>query len=164
MAGMFRRLPAAAVPGPDPVLRAGRLALLTASALHLGFQSVVTSVVYPQLFEGPTHGMADRQADHARRIAPVAVAVYASTLGAATWAGIAALRAPGEAGRGDTAAACAAALLAPAITGGVAVPLHVGVAAEKTSTMRLQAILASDRVRTGIAAIGVAAAARALGS
>lgn len=159
---MFRRRTPAPEPAPDPLLRAGRLALLTSSAVHLGFQSVVTAVVFPQLFEGPTHDMADRQADHARRIAPVAVAVYASTLGAAAWAGIAALRAPGEPGRAATGLACAVAAVAPAITGGVAVPLHVGIASEQTTTMRLQGLLASDRVRTGVAAIGVAAAARAL--
>ena len=160
MAGMSRRR----LPGPDPVLRAGRLALLTSSAAHLGFQSVVTSVVYPELFEGPVHGMADRQADHARRIAPTAVALYASTLGAAGWAAVASLRSPDTAGRVATAVACVAALVPLAITAGVAVPLHVGVASEKTSTMRLQALLASDRVRTGVAAIGVIAAARALDS
>ena len=37
---------------PATTLRAGRLALLTTSAVTLGFQSIVTSVVYPQLFDG----------------------------------------------------------------------------------------------------------------
>lgn len=161
---MFRRRTPAPEPAPDPLLRAGRLALLTSSAVHLGFQSVVTAVVFPQLFEGPTHDMADRQADHARRIAPVAVAVYASTLGAAGWATVASLRSQEESGRAATAVACVAAALAPTVTGGVAVPLHVGVASDRASTMRLQTLLASDRVRTGVAAIGVVAAARALGA
>lgn len=157
---MFRRQPTS--PGPDTALRAGRLALLTTSAIHLGFQSIVTSVVYPQLFEGPAHGMAARQADHARRIAPVAFAVYATTLGAAGWTAVASLRSSEEKRSAATAISCAAAVLAPVVTGAVAVPMHIGVANEKTSLPRLRTILFSDRVRTGIAAVGVAAAAQTL--
>ena len=84
----------------DPTLRAGRLALLTTSAVTLGFQSIVTSVVYPQLFDGATHGIAERQSDHARRIAPVALTLYATSLGAAVWAVYGSLREQsGRAGR-----------------------------------------------------------------
>ena len=64
----------------DPTLRAGRLALLTTSAVHLGFQSVVTSVMYPELFDGPTHGIAERQAVHA--VAPRPAAYSVSAMGA----------------------------------------------------------------------------------
>lgn len=156
---MFRRRTAA----PDPTLRAGRLALLTTSAVHLGFQSVVTSDVYPQLFDGQMRGLPERQADHARRIAPVAVAVYASTLCAAGWAVYGSVRSSEERGRAATALACATAAVVPTLTAGVAVPLHVGVANEKITRGRLQSLLASDRLRTGLAALGVVASARALG-
>lgn len=157
---MLRRRTAA----PDPTLRAGRLALLTTSAVHLGFQSAVTSDVYPQLFDGPAHDLPARQADHARRIAPAAIAVYASSLCAAGWAAYGSLRSPEEKGRVATAVACATAAVVPALTAGVAVPLHVGVANERVTPTGIKAIVASDRVRTGLAALGVAAAARALGT
>lgn len=156
---MFRRRTAST----DPTLRAGRLALLTTSAVHLGFQSVMSSDVYPQLFDGQTHALAERQADHARRIAPVAITVYASTLCAASWTAYASFRSPGERGLAATTIACATAAVVPALTAGIAVPLHVGVANNKVTRIRLQSLLASDWVRTGLAAVGVAAAARSLG-
>lgn len=157
---MFRRRTAA--PATDPSLRAGRLALLTTSAVHLGFQSVVTSDVYPQLFDGQTHGLAERQADHARRIAPVAIAVYTSSLCAAGWAVYGSIRSPGRQGLTSTAIACATSAVAPALTAGLAVPIHVGVANERSTPPQLKALLASDRVRTGLAALGVAAAAQSI--
>lgn len=148
---------------PDPTLRAGRLALLTTSAAHLGFQSMVTSVVYPTLFEGPAHGIAERQADHARRIAPVALALYASSIGAAAWTTYGAIRSGERNGLAATVVACATTIAVPAITAGV-VPLHMGIAREQITRSRIQALLASDRIRTGLAALGVAASAQALSS
>lgn len=156
---MFRRRTAST----DPTLRAGRLALLTTTAVHLGFQSVVTSDVYPQLFDGQTHALAERQAEHARRIAPVAITVYATTLCAAGWAAFGSIRSPDERGLAATTVACATATIVPALTAGIAVPLHMGLANEKVTRARLQSLLASDWVRTGLAAVGVAAAARSLG-
>ncbi|MDX2357595.1 hypothetical protein [Dietzia sp. PP-33] len=156
---MIRRRPA----GPDPTLRAGRLALLTMSAAQLGFQSMVTSVVYPTLFEGPTLGIAERQADHARRIAPVALTLYASGLGAAAWATYGSARSAERGGLAATIVACLTTVAIPALTAGV-VPLHMGIAQEQVTRPRIQALLASDRIRTGLAAIGVAAAAHSLSS
>lgn len=156
---MIRRRPAST----DPTLRAGRLALLTTSAAQLGFQSIVTSVVYPQLFESPGHGIAERQADHARRIAPVALTLYASGLGAAAWAAYGSIRSRERGGLVATVLACAGTVAVPAITAG-AIPLHVGIARERVTGPRIAALVASDRLRTGLAALGVAAAARALSS
>ena len=59
--------------------------------------------------------------------------------------------------------ACVTTVAVPAITAGV-VPLHVGIAREQITRSRVQALLASDRIRTGLAALGVAAAAQALSS
>lgn len=158
MAGMKRRRPA----GPDPTLRAGRLALLTASAVHLGLQSAVTSDVYPQLFDGPSHDLSERQAEHARRITPAAIAVYTSSLGAAGWTAYGAIRSREQRGRVATAIACASAAAVPALTAAVAVPLHVGVANGRITGAGIRALILSDRVRTGLAALGVAAAAQSL--
>ncbi|MFN3600207.1 MAG: hypothetical protein ACK4UY_02315 [Dietzia sp.] len=154
---MIRRHPAV----PDPTLRAGRLALLTTCAAQLGFQSMVTSVVYPTLFEGPPLGIGERQAEHARRIAPVALTLYASGLGAAAWAAFGSVRSTDRGGLTATVVACLTTVAVPALTAGV-VPLHMGIAQEKVTRPRIQALLASDRIRTGLAAIGVAAAAHSL--
>lgn len=156
MAGMNRRRVSS-----DPTLRAGRLALLTTSAIHLGFQSMVTSVVYPELFHGSPHGLAERQADHARRIAPVALTLYATGLGASAWAAYASVRSGERTGRAATVIACVSGVAAPAVTAGV-LPLHTGIAQEKITPPRIRALLASDRLRTGLAALGVAAAAQSL--
>ena len=148
-------------PDPDPTLRAGRLALLTTSAVHLGFQSLVTSVVYPQLFEGPAHGIAERQADHARRIAPVALTLYAAGLGAAGWASYGMARTHVRSGLAATVLACVSSAALPAVTAGL-IPLHRGIAREQDTGPRIRALMASDRLRTGLAAVGLVAAARAL--
>lgn len=153
---MTRRRPAS-----DPTLHAGRLALLTTSAITLGFQSIVSSVVYPQLYDGTTHGIAERQSDHARRIAPVAVTLYATTLGAAAWATYGSLRSGDSTGRVATAIACASSMAGPLVTAGV-IPLHAGIAQEQITRPRIAALIASDRLRTGMAAVGVVAAAQAL--
>ena len=156
---MTRRRPAE----PDPILTSGRLALLTTSAVHLGFQSLVTSVVYPQLFDGPTHGIGERQADHARRIAPVALTLYATGLGAAAWASYGTIRSHRHDGLAATLLACASSIAVPAVTAGV-LPLHRGIAQERGTGPRIKALMASDRLRTGLAAVGLVAAARSLSS
>ncbi len=148
-------------PASDPTLRAGRLALLTTSAITLGFQSIVSSVVYPQLFDGTTHGIAERQSDHARRIAPVALTLYVTSLGAAAWAMYGSVRSGERTGRVATAVACASNLAGPVITAGV-VPLHASIAQEQITRPRIAALMASDRLRTGLAAVGVVAAAQSL--
>lgn len=148
-------------PPTDPTLRAARLTLLTTSAITLGFQSIISSVVYPQLFDGTSHGIAERQADHARRIAPVALTLYSSTLGAAAWATYGSLTSGERSGRLATAVACASGIAGPLVTVGV-LPLHAGIAQEQITRPRIAALMASDRLRTGLAAVGVVAAAQAL--
>ena len=53
--------------------------LLTAAAVHLGFQATVTSLVYPALVARGRRGDADWaavHAEHSARITPVVVVVY----------------------------------------------------------------------------------------
>ncbi len=72
----------AAPAGADRPGAAGRTALtpaaglLGATALHLGFQAVVTAVVYPALTEVPPERFAAAHAVHSRRIASVVAPVY----------------------------------------------------------------------------------------
>ena len=57
--------------------------LLTAAAVHLGFQATVTSLVYPALVARGRRGDADWavvHAEHSRRITPLVVLVYGGLL------------------------------------------------------------------------------------
>ncbi|MBF6842463.1 hypothetical protein, partial [Acinetobacter baumannii] len=71
------------------------------------------------------------------------------------------IRSGERAGLTATVVACLTTVAVPAITAGV-VPLHTGIAQEQVTRPRIQALLASDRIRTGLAALGVAAAAQSL--
>lgn len=57
--------------------------LLAATAVHLGFQATVTTMVYPALFASPDWADAHRR--HSRAITPVVAVVYGALVAAATW-------------------------------------------------------------------------------
>ena len=60
-------------------------ALLAASALHVGFQLVVTGVVYPALAEVPDDVWTRAHDAHSRRITVVVAVVYALLAAACLW-------------------------------------------------------------------------------
>jgi hypothetical protein len=60
-------------------------ALLAATALHAGFQAVVTVVVYPALAEVPADRWAVAHAAHSRRITAVVTPVYVAVAAACLW-------------------------------------------------------------------------------
>ena len=60
-------------------------ALLAATALHAGFQAVVTVVVYPALAEVPADRWAVAHAAHSRRITAVVAPVYVAVAAACLW-------------------------------------------------------------------------------
>ena len=60
-------------------------ALLAATALHAGFQAVVTVVVYPALAEVPADHWAVAHAAHSRRITAVVAPVYVAVAAACLW-------------------------------------------------------------------------------
>jgi hypothetical protein len=60
-------------------------ALLAATALHAGFQAVVTVVVYPALAEVPGDRWAVAHAAHSRRITAVVAPVYVAAAAACLW-------------------------------------------------------------------------------
>lgn len=153
---------AAALAGPRPAAVAGRVALLAASGIHLGFQAQVTAVEYPELFRGADGTLPARQAEHARRIAPLVAAVYASLAGAAGWAAATSWRDTPGRRRTATVVSCLSAAAAPLLTAAATMPLHVGIAHQGADRARVEGILAADRARTVASAIGVVAAVQAL--
>jgi hypothetical protein len=60
-------------------------ALLAATAVHAGFQAVVTVVVYPALAEVPADRWAVAHAAHSRRITAVVAPVYVAVAAACLW-------------------------------------------------------------------------------
>ena len=60
--------------------------LLLATGAHLGFQAVVTIVVYPGLVSLPPQDWAQGHAAHSQRMIVVVIPVYAATVVALAWA------------------------------------------------------------------------------
>lgn len=128
-------------------------ALLTASAAHLGFQAVVTVVVYPALRDLPATGWQAAHAAHSRRIAVVVAPVYLALAAACGWALLA----------GPVTAALLVAVggaaLAGATTAAVAAPTHDRLRRSGPDPGLLRRLLAADRVRLLGAVLGLLAAA-----
>ncbi|WP_041832262.1 hypothetical protein [Actinoplanes sp. N902-109] len=126
------------------------LALLAATAAHLGFQATVTAVVYPALARVPREQWAAAHRAHSRAITPVVAVVYGSVLGCCGWA----LGAGPAAGTWVAVAASAAAVL---VTASAAAPAHarLGIGYDPRVIRRL---VRADRLRTVAAATALAAA------
>jgi len=60
--------------------------LLLATGIHLGFQAVVTIVVYPGLMSLPSQDWVQGHAAHSQRMIVVVIPVYAATVIALAWA------------------------------------------------------------------------------
>lgn len=61
------------------------VALALATTLHVGFQGVVTLLVYPALADLPTASFRGAHDRHGRRITPVVAVVYGLLLAACAW-------------------------------------------------------------------------------
>ncbi|GIG29747.1 hypothetical protein [Cellulomonas marina] len=142
--------------GPVGATTAGPGALLAACALHLGFQAVVTRVVYPALAEVPADRFAAAHAAHSRRIAVVVAPVY-GVLAAAC------LRAlPAVARQPLLLVPLTASAAAAATTAAVAAPTHRRLGREGPAPTLLRRLRRADRVRLVcalVAACGATAAA-----
>jgi hypothetical protein len=128
--------------------------LLAASALHAGFQLVVTLLVYPALAATPADRWPAAHAAHTRRVTPVVGLVYGALLvaGAVTVAG-----GPGV----PQVVAVAASGVAVAVTAAFAAPAHSRLAHGLDGRV-LRRLLGADRVR--LAAAVTAAVAALVGS
>ena len=116
-------------------------ALLTASALHLGFQAAVTVVVYPALAELPVDAWPTSHAAHSRRIVWVVGPVYLAVAAAGLWVLIS----------GPytllVLVAVAGNALAALTTAFVAAPTHGRLGKEGPTPSLLRRLMRADRVR-----------------
>ena len=117
-------------------------ALLVVTALHAGFQLVVSVVVYPALADVPAGLWASAHAAHSRRITWVVAPLYAAVLAACAWALLAVPLSPG------TAVALAGSALALGTTALVAAPTHGRLGSEGKRPELVRRLLVADRVRT----------------
>jgi len=125
-------------------------ALLAASAVHLGFQLVVTVLTYPALADTPPDRWSQAHGAHSRRITWLVAPLYLAVVGASVWAVT-----EGPDAWGWTAVAGNA--LACLVTATVAAPLH-GRLGRGHDPALLRRLRAADVVRTLGAGAAVVAA------
>lgn len=125
---------------------------MIASALHLGFQAVVTLVVYPALADLPASGWAAGHDAHSRRITVVVAPLYATVAAACAWVLVAGPRSV------PLLLAVAGNAVAAVATAVVAAPAHGRLGREGPQPALLQRLLVADRVRLVAAACALAAA------
>ena len=126
------------------------MGLVAATALHAGFQLVVTLLVYPALAEVPEGTWTAAHAAHARRITPVVALVYAALIGAGT---VAVIDEPLPA----QTVAVAVSAVAMVVTAAIAAPAHHRLGGSRDPDL-LRRLLRADRVRCGAAVVAAAAA------
>ena len=133
-------------------------ALLAVSALHAGFQLVVTVVVYPALADVPPDRWGPAHDAHSRRITLLVAPLYAAVVGACGWVLVdgplllsAAVAVAGNAG----------ALVATALVAG---PTHGRLGRDGKRPELVRRLLLADRVRTFGAVTALVAAGLAVAS
>jgi hypothetical protein len=126
------------------------VALVAATALHLGFQLVVTVLVYPAFREIPVEDWPRYHDAHSRRIAAVVAPVYGALVVASVWV----LTVPVEVSTVTAVAASGVAVLTTAV---VAAPAHRRLGTRRDEGA-LAVLLRADLVRSGAALVAAAAA------
>ena len=130
------------------------LALVLATAAHMGFQLTVTVVVYPALARlGAERWQAGHDA-HGRAITPLVVLAYGAMVLACGWALVERPQDP------FVLVSVTAAATAVLVTALVAAPTHARLAAGPEPDL-IRRLLVSDRVRAVAAVVAVAAAVAA---
>ncbi len=130
------------------------VALVTATALHAGFQLTVTSVVYPALARVPVEQFEAAHEAHGRSIVPIVALSYSMLLAACLWAMLAASSSVW------VWVAAGGALTAVLVTALVAAPTH-GALAQGRRPELVHRLLVADRVRSAGAAVALVAAVAA---
>ncbi|HYN30868.1 MAG TPA: hypothetical protein VES95_13520 [Dermatophilaceae bacterium] len=131
-------------------------ALLAATALHLGFQAVVTAVVYPSLLEVPTERWAAVHAAHSRRITYVVGPVYLLLAAACLWVLAAGPR------TALTMCAVTASAVVALLTASVAAPTHGRLGRDGPSRELVARLRVCDHLRLGAALLAAGAALAAV--
>lgn len=129
--------------------------LLAATALHLGFQAVVTLVVYPALAEVPPERWGAAHAAHTRRITVLVAPVYGLLAAACLHVLLAGPRTP------LVLLSVTGAVVAALSTAVVAGPAHSRLATGRSPEL-LARLSAADRVRLLAAAVAAGAALAAV--
>ncbi|MBD8607869.1 hypothetical protein IFT73_13485 [Aeromicrobium sp. CFBP 8757] len=127
-------------------------ALLAASGLHLGFQAVVTIVVYPALASTPGDRWHEVHAAHSRRISYVVAPLYFVVAAACVWVLVAGPHTVWA------LTALASHAVAAATTAAVAAPAHGRLGRTGPSGREIGRLLAADRVRLAATAAAFVAA------
>ena len=131
-------------------------ALLAVSALHAGFQLVVTVVVYPALADVPADRWEPAHAAHSRRITWLVAPLYVAVAAVGTWSLLA--WPVGSAAQVGTAVALAGHAVAVGTTALVAGPTHGRLGRDGRRPELVGRLLRSDRVRTLGAVVALGAA------
>lgn len=129
------------------------IALLAVSALHAGFQLVVTFVVYPALAQVGDNDWARAHAAHSRRIGAVVLVVYPLVAGGCVW--VLAV------GPYDALALVAVGgnALAGLSTATAAAPTHRLLGRDGPRPVLIRRLLLADRVRLAAALLAAGSAA-----
>lgn len=116
-------------------------ALLTAAALHAGFQATTTLLAYPTLVTTPAATWAQVHTAHSRRITPLVALVYGAVLAAWAWVFADGALTPAlwVAGAGS--------LLTGGVTALRAAPTHTRLGREGPRPELLGRLLRADRLR-----------------
>jgi hypothetical protein len=130
------------------------VALLTATAVHFGFQATVSAIVYPALARVPPAQWATAHSAHTRAITPVVAVLYGALALICGWT----LLSGPSAGELVAVAATAAAALVTAVA---AAPAHGRLGAGHDAG-RIARLLRVDRIRAVAAAIALTAAVAAV--
>ena len=120
---------------------AALLALVAASALHLGFQLTVTMVVYPALARVDCAHWAEAHSRHGRAITPLVVLNYGALVLSGTWA--LAVRWPDA----WVVVSLVGAVVSMLTTALVAAPAH-GRLGDGLDPVLMERLLRADRLRT----------------
>jgi len=131
-------------------MRTAEVLLLVATAVHAGFQLVVTLVVYPAFADAPEETWTEHHAAHARRIGPVVGVVYGALL-------VAAMTVLSSRVSVWTALALVASGAVFLLTALVAVPAHRALSPVREPAA-LRRLLLADRLRLLTALVAAAAA------
>ena len=127
-------------------------ALVAAGGLHLGFQAVVTIVVYPALVTTRPDDWDAVHAAHSRRISAVVAPLYLAVAAACLWVLV----------DGPvtvwTVLAMAGHVVAAGATAGFAAPSHGRLGRDGPSPRELHRLLTADRVRLAGTVLAFAAA------
>ncbi len=126
-------------------------ALVAVSGLHLGFQAVVTIVVYPALASTRPQDWDVVHADHSRRIVRLVAPLYLTVAAVCLWVlATASLDA-------RIVLALAGHAVAAAVTAAVAAPTHGRLGRQGPTSGALRRLLVADRARLAATVVAFAA-------